>query len=134
MPRVLAAVPREAEPRILSVLPQCNVRFVHTGEQLLRALDDGPCDMVIVGMQFDESTAVAALERVFARDETFPVVCVRGMRSRLGKPAVDSARVALSELGAQNFIDLLEYPDDQANNHRVRSMLERLLESRSSRP
>jgi len=134
MPRVLAAVPREAEPRILSVLPQCNVRFVHTGEQLLRALDDGPCDMVIVGMQFDESTAVAALERVFARDETFPVVCVRGVRSRLGKPALDSARIALGELGAQNFIDLLEYPDDQAGNNRVRSMLERLLESRSSLP
>jgi len=127
MPRVLAAVPREAEPRILSVLPQCNVRFVHTGEQLLRALDDGPCDMVIVGMQFDESTAVAALERVFARDETFPVVCVRGVRSRLGKPAVESARVALGELGAQNFIDLLEYPNDEAGNARVRSMLGALM-------
>ena len=50
MARVLAAVPREAEPRILSVLPQCDVRFVHTGEQLVRALDEGPCDMVIVGM------------------------------------------------------------------------------------
>ena len=127
MPRVLAAVPREAEARILSVLPQCNVRFVHTGEQLLRALDDGPCDMVIVGMQFDESTAVAALERVFARDETFPVVCVRGVRSRLGKPALDSARIALGELGAQNFIDLLEYPNDEAGNARVRSMLGALM-------
>lgn len=127
MPRVLAAVPREAEPRILSVLPQCNVRFVHTGEQLLRALDEGPCHMVIVGMQFDESTAVAALERIFARDETFPVVCVRGVRSRLGKPAVESARVALGELGAQNFIDLLEYPNDEAGNARVRSMLGALM-------
>ena len=132
MPRVLAAVPREAEPRILSVLPQCNVRFVHTGEQLLRALDEGPCHMLIVGMQFDESTAVAALERLFLRDETFPVVGVRGMPSRLGKPAVDSVRIALGELGAQNFIDLLEYPDDDGGNERVRSMLQRLLDPRPS--
>ena len=127
MPRVVAAVPREAEPRILSVLPQCNVRFVHTGEQLLRALDEGPCHMVIVGMQFDESTAVAALERIFARDETFPVVCVRSVHSRLGKPALDSARIALGELGAQHFIDLLEYPNDDAANARVRSMLGALM-------
>ena len=67
------------------------------------------------------------LERVFAREETFPVVCVRGVTSRLGKPALDSARLALGELGAQNFIDLLEYPAEQAGNARVRSMLERLL-------
>jgi hypothetical protein len=127
LPRVLAAVPREAEPRILSVLPQCNVRFVHTGEELLRALDEGPCHMVIVGMQFDESTAAAALERIFARDETFSVVCVRGMQSRLGKPALDSARIALGELGAQHFIDLLEYPDDEAGNGQVRSILGALM-------
>jgi hypothetical protein len=127
MPRVLAAVPREAEPRILSVLPQCNVRFVHTGEQLLRALEEGSCHMVIVGMQFDESTALAALERILARDDGLPVVCVRGMQSRLGKPAVDSARIALGALGAQHFIDLLEYPDDEAGNARVRSMLGALM-------
>ena len=127
MPRVLAAVPREAEPRILSVLPQCNVRFVHTGEQLLRALDEGPCHMVIVGMQFDESTAAAALERILARDDSPPVVCVRSVQSRLGKPAIDSARIALSELGAQHFIDLLEYPHDEAANARLRSMLGALM-------
>ena len=132
-PRVLAAVAPEAEPRILSVLPQCNVRFVRTGEQLVRALDEEPCDMLLVGAQFDESTAVAVLERVLAREEAFPVVCVRGLRfSRIGRPALDSLRLALSELGAQNFIDLLEYPDDEAGNARVRAMLERLLEHRAS--
>ena len=35
--------------------------------------------------------------------------------------------MALGELGAQNFIDLLEYPDDALGNARVRAMLERLL-------
>lgn len=72
--------------------------------------------------------AAAALERVRARDETFPVVCVRGLPfSRLGERTLEASRVALGELGARDFIDLLEYPDDALGNARVRAMLERLL-------
>ena len=37
--------------------------------------------MLIVGLHFDESTAVAALERILARREALPVVCVRGADS-----------------------------------------------------
>jgi hypothetical protein len=127
-PRVLAAVSRGLAPRIRAILPECEVCFVRTGAQLVRALDDSRWDMLIVGMHFDESSAIAALERVLARDETFPVVCVRGVPfDRLGQPALHALRMALGELGAQNFIDLLEYPDDALGNARVRAMLERLL-------
>lgn len=83
--------------------------------------------MLIIGLHFDESTAVTALQRVLARDETFPVVCVRGMPSRLGQGSLHALRVALEELGVHHFIDLLENPDDEAGNGRVRAMLERLL-------
>jgi len=127
-PRIVAAVRRDVQRRIRAILPDCEVRFVHTGPQLARLLDQERCDLLIVGMHFDESSAVAALERVLSRAETFPVVCVRAVRSaRLGAPALNALRLALDELGAQNFIDLLQYPDDALGNARVRAVLERLL-------
>jgi PleD family two-component response regulator len=129
-PRVIAAVSREAQRRIRAVLPpQCEVSFVEHGAQLLRALNETRCDMLIVGVHFDECTAVALLERVRARANTFPVVFIRGVpfSTRLGQPALAALRMASSALGVQNFIDLLEYPDDENGNARVRAMLERLL-------
>jgi hypothetical protein len=128
MSRVVAAVSRDVQERIRAILPECELRFVLTGAQLARALDETQCDMVIVGTHFDESSAVEAFERVLSRQETFAVVCVRGVPSvRLGERSLDALRLALSELGAQNFIDLLQYPDDALGNARVRAMLEQLL-------
>jgi hypothetical protein len=135
-PRVVAAVDRDVERRICAILPQCELHFVRTGEQLLRALDEWPCDMVIVGSHFDQSTAVVALEHVLARGETFPVVCVRGLpfARGLGASTLEALRLASGELGAQHFIDLLQYPDDEPGNARVRAMLERLLPDQDRLP
>jgi hypothetical protein len=55
------------------------------------------------------------------------VVCVRGLPSRLGHRSLHALRTVLDELGARDFIDLLEYPDDALGNARVRAMLERLM-------
>jgi hypothetical protein len=130
-PRVVAAVGRSLQGRIRAILPDCELRFVVTGAELLRALDREPCDLLIVGLHFDQSSAVQALQRVLARDEAFPVVCVRGLPfSLLSRSALEAARLALSELGAHNFIDLLEFPDDALGNARVRAMLDRLLRPR----
>jgi hypothetical protein len=127
-PRVVAAVSPELRERIRSVLPDCELRFVDTGAQLARALDAARCDMLLIGLHFDESTAAGAVERVLAREETFPVVCVHGRTgSLLGERTLEASRVALRALGAHNFIDLLDYPDDALGNARVQAMLERLL-------
>src|SRR5687768_5673214 len=107
-PRVVAAVRYDVRRRICAVLPDCDLRFVETAAQLARALDEAHCDLLIVGPHFDESSALAALERVLSRDRTFPVVCVRGAPfCRLGEPTLRALRLALGELGAQNFIDLV---------------------------
>jgi hypothetical protein len=127
-PRVVAAVNPEIRPRIRAVLPGCELRFVHTGAELARALDEARCDMLILGLHFDESSAAAAVERVMSREETFPVVCVRGQAfTLLGEKSLEASRLALRALGAHNFIDLLEYPNDALGNARVQAMLERLL-------
>jgi hypothetical protein len=116
-PRVVAAVTPEIRSRIRAVLPGCDLRFVHTGGELVRTLDEAPCDLLILGLQFDESSAAALVERVMSREETFPVVCVRGRPSARRENAI----------GVHNFIDLLEYPNDALGNARVQAMLERLL-------
>jgi len=123
--RLIAAVSSAARPRIRKVAPKCELRFVESGDELLREIEH--CDMLILGAHFDESTAVAALERVLARRDTLPVVCVRGTGSRYGQRSLHALRMALNELGAANFIDLLEYPDDESGNARVRALLEHLL-------
>ena len=129
--RVIVAATAEAQPRLRAVLPECDLCFVDTEGQLRHALARGRCDLLIVGAHFQESSAVAVIEQVLSRDETIPVVCirVRPFATPLGQPALDALRIATRALGASNFIDLLEYPDDALGNARLRAMLERLLSS-----
>ena len=128
-PRVVVAVSPELRPRIRAILPACELRFVEVGAELLRALEEERCDMLILGVHFDESTAVAALQHVLSHGEMCPVVFVRGRRTIYGERSLRALRMALDELGAQNFIDLLAYPDDALGNARVQAMLERVIES-----
>ena len=134
--RVIVAINAESRLRIRAVLPECDLCFVETEAQLLQALARRRCDMLIVGAHFQESSAVAAIEQVLSRDETIPVVCVRAraFATSLGQPAVDALRMATRALGASNFIDLLDYPDDDTGNARVRRMLERLLPRQDQSP
>jgi hypothetical protein len=125
---IVAAVSWDVQRRIRAILPEYELRFADTGTQLVRVLDEAHCDLMIVEVHFDESTAVAALKCALSRDGTFPVVCVRGVPfAKLGRPALDALRMALGELRAQHFIDLLQYADDEIGNARVRFMLERLM-------
>ena len=132
-PRIVAAVSPDVQCRIRAILSECELCFVCTGSELVRVLDEAHCDMMIVEVHFDESTAVAALKCALSRDGTFPVVCVRSVPfAKLGRPALDALRMALGGLGAQHFIDLLQYADDESGNASVRSMLEQLMLGSSS--
>jgi hypothetical protein len=126
--RIVAAVSRDLQRRIRSILPECELRFVRSGSELARELDEAHCDLMIVEVHFDESTAVAALKCALSRQASYPIVCLRGVPfAKLRGRALDALRMALGELGAQHYIDLLQYADDEIGNARVRSMLERLM-------
>jgi hypothetical protein len=128
VPRVVVAVSGDLQPRIRALLPGCMVRFVQTGSELVRALDEAQWAMMIVELHFDESAAVAALRCVLARKATFPVVCVRDVPfAKPGYAALDALRLALGAVVVGSFVDLVEHCDDEAGNARVRAMLERLL-------
>ena len=127
--RVVAAVGPYVKPRIRAILPRCDLRFVASGSELVRALDEAPCDMMIVEVHFNESAAAAALRCALARNETFAVVCVRSM-SFAAPPhaALNALRMVLGgSMPVHAFVDLVGYSDDEAGNGRVRGMLERLL-------
>jgi hypothetical protein len=126
-PRVVVAVSPELRPRIRAILPDCELRFVASGPELLHALEEERCDALIVGVHFDESTAVAALERALSSGDICPVVFVRGRGTIYGQRSLHALRMALEELGAENFLDLLHYPDDALGNARLRATLEPLI-------
>ena len=129
--RIVAAVSPDVRGRIRAILADCELRFVDTGAELARALDEAPCDLVLVGLHFEESSALAALEQVFSREQSFPVVCVRGRPFRcLKERSLHGLRMALSELGVHNFIDLLQFPDDPAGNAHLAAALEGVMARR----
>jgi hypothetical protein len=126
--RVVAVVTGDLQARIRSLFPECDLRFVRSGTDLVRALDEARCEMMVVQVHFNESSAAAALMCVLARAETFPVVCVRDEAD--AKPAyaaLNALRIALGAIVARAFIDLVEHRDDEVGNARVRAMLQNLL-------
>jgi hypothetical protein len=133
-PRIVAVVTPDLQPRLRSILAGCDIRFVRMGSDLVRALDEARCDMMIVEVHFDHSAAVAALMCVRARQDTFPVVCMRAVRPAESAGAVlDVLRVALGALIARQLIDLAEHRDDEASNARVRAMLEPFMRRAAAR-
>jgi len=129
VPRVVAAVGPYVKPRIRAILARCDLRFVATGSELVQALDEAPCDLMIVEVHFNESAAAAALRCALARDETFAVVCVRTVPFAVPPHAVLNAlRMVLGgAMPAKAFVDLVDYADDEAGNAHLRGMFERLL-------
>src|SRR5687768_851319 len=132
-PRIVAAVTADVRPRIRAILPGCELRFVQTGSELVRALEEAQCTLMIVEVHFDDSSAVAALKCVLAREETFPVVCVRDVPGdKPGYAMLNALRTALGAMVARKFIDLVEHRNDEVGNACVRAMLMQLLPAESA--
>jgi len=124
-PRVVAAVSSCLRPRILAVLADCEVCFVSTGTELVRALSAAPCALLMVEVHFDESAAAAALRCVFACNGSFPVVCVRDVPgAKPAHAALNALRTTSGSVGARDFIDLWQHPEDEAGNACVRARLQ----------
>ena len=132
-PRIVAAVNADVRPRIRAILPGCELRFVQTGSELVRALEEAQCTLMIVEVHFDDCSALAALKCVLAREETFPVVCVRDVPGdKPGYAMLNALRTALGAMVARKFIDLVEHRDDEVGNACVRAMLMQLLPAESA--
>ena len=113
-----------------AVVQGWDARYVESAASLVRALASEQHDLIIVGAHFDESNVIDALKQAVSQAQRTPVVCLRGTGfvSALGAGTVEALRLASEALGAEDFIDLSRFPDDDVGNARVRAMIERLFE------
>lgn len=126
-PRVVAAVGSDLRRRLRAVLHECELRFVQTGTELVQALDEAHCDLLIVEVHLEESAAVAALKCALSRGETCRVVCICAVPWKARHAILDSLRTALGAVAAHDCIGLVDYPDDDQGNASVRAALDALL-------
>lgn len=128
--RVVAAVTPELQPRLRAILSGCDLRFARTGSDLVRALEEAHCELMVLELHYDQAAALAALRCVVARQDTYPVVCVRAARfPRTAAGMLDRLRLGVGAAVAPKLIELVEHLDDAAGNAQVRAMLEHVMSS-----
>jgi hypothetical protein len=130
-PRVLVAVGPRAVPRLRAILSAWSqAAFARDLRELPGALRQG-FDLIVIGAHFDGSRGVDTLVEVMRHHPRCPVVCLRAapFGSRLGAATFDAYSTACLELGADDVLDLLAFPDDDEGNARVRALLQRIMQS-----
>ena len=127
MKKILVADVPHMDDRYAAAFAGWEVAFVRTLAEARQALAATRYDLMAIGVYFDHSQ-MFDLVRAIRNDERhaeLPIVCVRG---RPGFTAVTTRTLEMSckALGADEFIDLVRYPDDDAGNAALRAAGERL--------
>ncbi|HEV3011383.1 MAG TPA: hypothetical protein VGX52_20375 [Burkholderiales bacterium] len=130
MKKILVADVPQMDARYSAALAAWEIAFVRTMGQAREALGAGRCDLVAIGVYFDDSRMfdlVRAL-RADAVHREVPIVCVRG-RSGFTAVTTRTLELTLKALTANEFIDLVHFSDDAAGNAALRAAVERLLKA-----
>jgi hypothetical protein len=129
-PRVLMALHPRADDRMCRILEGLEPSRVGELGELVHALGCGSFDLVIVGSHFDGSRGIEALRcaRLLAPHAALACVRVVPFSTPLGDATLTAFQAAAEGLGADGFIDLLKFADDEEGNARVRAMLDRLMD------
>ena len=123
------AVSARAAERMCRILGGMDLERPGSLRELVFALRCQSFDLVIVGCHFDGSQAIDAMRTALRNAPRVPLACVRVLPfdSALGEATLSALHAAAEELGADCFIDVVQFPDDAQGNARVRDMLERLV-------
>jgi hypothetical protein len=121
--RVLVADVSVMDPRYAAVLPDAELRFARSMGEANRALAVRDFDLLVTGVQFDESRMFDLLWHLAARPSPTPAVCVRGCQIQSGLSSVAGLETAVRALGARDFIDFRDYPDDEHGNAQIRQRI-----------
>jgi hypothetical protein len=126
---VLVAEATPGRERLARILDGRDVEFASTCVEARVRLRERPYELIVIGAHFDSSTALELVQEVLRGEAPCPVICVHCMpfRTPSARRSFDAFRLASSALGAAEVLNLLEFPDDEAGNARVRTMLERLM-------
>jgi len=128
MKKILVADVPQMDERYSAAFTGWEVAFARTLAQAHQALDAGSCAVVVTGVYFDDSR-MFDLVRTLRSDEMHakvPIVCVRG---RPGFTAVTSRTIELTvrALAADEFVDLVQFGDDEAGNAALLAAAQRLV-------
>jgi hypothetical protein len=123
--KVLVAATSETDEKIRDCLPHHDLTFVRTMHQAVAALRHDGFQLVVIGMEFDESRMLELLQyiRTLAHYKEVPVVCVHADYLKLSDTVIRNIDVAVKALGGIAFLDLgagvIHYKEDCAFLDRV---------------
>ena len=128
--RVLVAVTPDREERIERILAGHDLMFVKTSREAMSLLEKEGFAIVILGVHFDESQMFSLLSdiRAHAKHRKIPVLCVLGSRGRaLTDVAIEGLDHAVKAMTANGFLNLMNFPDDEEGNARIRRIIDYLI-------
>jgi DNA-binding response OmpR family regulator len=125
---ILVADVPSMDTRYAAAFTGSHVLYVRTMSDARAALEAGRCDLVVIGVYFDDSR-MFDLVRAVRNDEIHnevPIICVRGSP---GFTAVTTRtlEMAVTALSADAFVDLLHFDDEQAGDAALREAVRRYL-------
>ena len=121
MKKILLADVPQMDGRYSKAFTGWDLAWVRTLAEAHQSLDAGRCDLVVIGVYFDDSRMFDLLRYIRADEEhsEVPVVCVRGQP---GFTAISGRTLA-----ADAFIDLLHFADEPGGNAALRAAASRFL-------
>lgn len=128
MKKILVADVPHMDARYSAAFAGWELARVRSLAQAHQALEAGRCDLVAIGVYFDDSQMFDLLRYIRADEEhsEVPVVCVRGQP---GFTAVSGRTLEMTckALAADAFIDLLHFADEAAGNAALRAAVSQFL-------
>lgn len=123
-PRILIAGVPETYERLSTILTGYNPEFADTFSQAKASLKSTVYQLVMIGIHFDDSRLFDLL-RYLKGSESHAHVSVLCYRGTTGaetrtKLTVQAVGIACRALGASGFLDLFEFPDEEAGNGALR--------------
>ena len=106
--RVLVADVAEMDEKIRECLPGHDLTFVRTMWDAMRALRQDGFQLVVIGLEFDESRMLELLQYVrgLPRYKDIPVVCVHAENLNLSEAVMKNIDIAVKALGGIGFLNL----------------------------
>ena len=123
--KVLVADVPEMDEKLRECLPGHDLMFVRTMQQAIRELRHDGYQLVVIGLEFDESRMLELLQyvRSLPHYKDVPVICVHADNYNLSEAVMKNIDVAVKALGGLAFLNLgdgvLNYKQDCAFLDRV---------------
>jgi DNA-binding response OmpR family regulator len=126
MKKILIADVPQMDGRYSAALAGWEIAFVRTLSEARGTLAASRYDLVAIGVYFDDSQMFELVRAIRAsrRHGEVPIICVR---ARFTAITTRTLEVSLTALGADQFIDLLHFGDDDGGNAALRSAAEHFL-------